>query len=95
MTAVEPRTVAAARECRVLFVEDDKMGRASHIVRGLRGAPVLTVGESRDFLDRGGVIAFVPVGRTVRFDINRATAKQQGLTISSQLLRLARSVRDR
>jgi len=94
LTAVRPRTLTAARQCRMLFVGDGEMNRAAPLLRGLRDTPVLTVGESPEFLDQGGVIAFVRVGRNVRFDVNRATAQRHGLTISSQLLRLARNVRE-
>jgi len=94
LTSAQPRTVEAARRCQMLFVGQRDMNRAAHLLRGLRDAPVLTIGDSPDFLDHGGVIAFVRTGKNVRFDINRATAQSRGLTISSQLLRLARTVRE-
>ena len=77
----------------ILFVgrgADEAMRRSFPI---LAGQPVLTVGESEDFAERGGVIRFrvTPEGR-VAFDINQQRAEQSGLRISSQLLKLARIV---
>jgi hypothetical protein len=77
----------------ILFVgrgADESMRRSFPI---LAGQPVLTVGESEDFAERGGIIRFrvTPEGR-VAFDINLQRAEQSGLRLSSQLLKLARIV---
>ena len=42
---------------------------------------------------RGGMVALRVVGGRLRFDIDAAAARKAGLRISSQLLRLALSVR--
>jgi hypothetical protein len=39
------------------------------------------------------MVAFVMEGKRVRFDINLAAAENAKITLNSQLLRLARSVR--
>lgn len=70
------------RECHLLFVGDDGLDLAAR--RGL-----LTVGDARDFVKKGGVIElFVAEGR-LRFRINEDAAKLAELTVSSQLLVLA------
>jgi len=81
-----------ARGCHILFIGDIESERIDHFIAAVQGAPVLTVGESPDFLNRGGMIAFVHEGDRVRFDINNAAAQQVGVTVSSRLLRLARRV---
>ena len=55
--------------------------------------PILTVGDSDSFLDRGGIIQLKLVDRRVRFEIDQRAATRAGLTLSSQLLRLAANVR--
>src|SRR3954470_15628246 len=87
-----PATPAAARGCAILFIGDIEESRIEHLIAAVRDLPVLTVGESRDFLTRGGMIAFVRDGDRIRFDVNNAAAQSAGLTISSRLLRLARKV---
>jgi hypothetical protein len=63
-------------------------------VRGSRGEPILTVGEERDFIARGGIVSLYLDGSNVRFTINPAAADRAGLRISSRLLQLARIVDD-
>jgi hypothetical protein len=73
--------------CGVLFVPSGVA--AEPMLRAIGNAPVLTVGDSPDFLQRGGMIAFVLDGGRVRFAINPAVAEQHHLLISSRLLQLA------
>ena len=71
-------------------------GSADHArpaLAALGTQPVLTVGESPRFAERGGMIGFrvTPEGR-IAFDINLQRAEQSGLRMRSQLLKLARIV---
>jgi len=50
---------------------------------------VLTVGETDKFTAKGGMINFVMVGNSVRFQINDAAARHAGLKIRSNLEQLA------
>jgi hypothetical protein len=58
----------------------------------LKRQGVLTVGEAPDFA-KSGAIGLVSIGRQIRFEINATTAREAGVTLSSQLLRLATRVR--
>jgi hypothetical protein len=75
----------------VLFVTADP-GQIASLLDGTRAAGVLTVGESSGFTKDGGIIGFRNVDNKIRFDINARAAEGSGLTISSQLLKLARVV---
>ena len=77
--------------CHVLFVPEGAASTA--YLRAARGTPTLTVGESSDFLTRGGIINFVSDGRHVRFAISTPAAEQAQLHISSRLLQLAINTR--
>jgi hypothetical protein len=55
------------------------------------GSATLTIGESSNFLERGGVIRLVVDAGRVRFDVNVAEAASRRIRLSSHLLRLARS----
>jgi hypothetical protein len=78
--------------CDVVFVPESESGQAPDVLRALRGHAVLTIGESPEFLQHGGIFNFVVERDRVRFDINAAAADRSGLRISSKLLRLARQV---
>lgn len=58
------------------------------------GAPVLTVGDSEGFCQRGGAINFFLEDGKVRFEMNLGVIEGLGLHVSSSLLRLARLVRE-
>jgi hypothetical protein len=92
---VEIRPVDApedARRCHILFIGRSEMARAPVLLGEVRDRPVLTVGESEDFLTKGGAIGFVLAERRVTFDINVANAKRGGLSMSSRLLQVARKL---
>jgi hypothetical protein len=82
-----------AKTLHLLFLSavDDKQFAAIKAV--IQNSPVLTVGESTEFADAGGAVNFVLVGDKVRFEINMATAELAGLKISSQLQKLATTIR--
>jgi hypothetical protein len=81
-----------ARTCQILFIGRGEAQRAERWIAPVRDLPVLLVGESRGFWEKGGHINFVLDENHVRFDVNQDTASRSGLTISSKLLRVARNV---
>jgi hypothetical protein len=89
-----PVSPDAARECQILFIgrQDEGIERWLTAVKGL---PVLVVGESRNAWSRGVHVNFVVENNRVKFDVNNDNAVRAGLTISSKLLRVARTVTSR
>jgi hypothetical protein len=84
---------ADARDCHVVYLP---MGMPGGLPPWLGSAPkegVLTVSDLPDFTELGGIIGLVPVAGRYRFDINSGVARQLGLRIGSQLLKLARTVK--
>jgi len=78
--------------CSILFVGGMETAREDAFLGATAGKPVLTVGEARDFLSRGGMIEFVPVEDHVRFAVNLDAANRSGVGLSSELLKVAVSV---
>jgi hypothetical protein len=78
--------------CNILFLSRDEGRRQASILRDLRGLPVLTVGETGNFLSDGGMIQLRIEADKVRFEINAGAADSSRLKISSRLLLLATSV---
>lgn len=79
-------------EFRILFVGDSEREHFKEIISGLKHASVLTVADSEDFLQAGGMIALVEQQNRVRYRINRSATFEAGLRLSSQLLQSAISV---
>ncbi|MDR3526435.1 MAG: YfiR family protein [Rhizomicrobium sp.] len=89
---IQVRHIAAPdASCQILFLSDPSSSDAA--LEALRGKPVLTVTDSG--LKEHGVISFVIADNHVRFDIDDAAAAQDGIAISSKLLGLAHSVKQR
>jgi hypothetical protein len=83
--------VEALPGCHSLFV--GARSDAAAVLTALAGRPVLTVGETDEFLNAGGIIVLKVVERRVRFEVNATNANRAGLRISAQLLSLAAAVR--
>lgn len=91
ITVVRLASPGGARKCHLVFVASSERNLAA-VLPLLREAGVLSVGESRGFAARGGVINFYQEGNNIRFEINPTAAEASGLKISSHLLRLAKIV---
>jgi len=89
---VDSRT--GLQECQVLFIAASEGGNLRRVLAGLNGSAVLTVGDSDGYAEQGVVVNFYSGQNKVRFEINEDAARRAGLKISSQLLKLARIVRD-
>lgn len=85
------RQLAAAdpiADCHILYVAPAD----ESLLPLTRRRPILTVGEGASFCQRGGVINLRVVDDRVRFEISLTHAKAAGLSVNSQLLRLALAV---
>ncbi len=58
----------------------------------LKGTPVLTVGETEQFVKENGMIGFCLEDNKIRFEINLESAERAKLKISARLLALAKAV---
>jgi hypothetical protein len=88
--AIAVQTGEESRDCHILYINASQQPR--HIFDLLQGTSVLTVGETKGFLEEGGIINFVCQGDQVHFQVNRKAAVQAGLRMSSRLLSVAKSV---
>jgi hypothetical protein len=79
--------------CQILFfgrTERERSAGDAEVLAALRGANVLTVGETDRFLAEGGHIRFFLDANRVRFEVNLPAVERTRIKISSKLLRLAR-----
>lgn len=73
-------------DCHILFIAASEQSRSAAILEKLKGSAVLTVGESANFLDQGGMVNLIPKNRKIRLQVNLTAASQAHLRISSRLL---------
>jgi hypothetical protein len=81
--------------CQLVFFPAGPGAGGHPLLRRTQSLPILTVGDDPRFLDQGGMVGLRVIDGRVRFDIDATAAQRVGLRVSSQLLRLALSVRGR
>ena len=81
------------RKCQILFIGAADTRQEADILKGLKSLPMLTVGETEQFVEDGGMINFTTKEGKVRFDVDLNAAHSVGLGISSKLLSLAETVK--
>jgi hypothetical protein len=86
------KQVQETQECQVLFLGTAEKKTLAAVLGRLKGEPILTVGESENFAQGGGIIGFFLEENKVRFDINLDAAARARLKISARLLALAKTV---
>jgi hypothetical protein len=82
-----------AVDCRILFISSSEQSRLKEILAAVDDTSVLTVSDMPQFTRRGGMIQFVVEANRVRFEVNLTSAERAGLTLSSQLLKVAIDVK--
>jgi uncharacterized protein DUF4154 len=82
-----------AGNCRILFISASEGRHLKEIMTALDDSSVLTVSDLPSFSKRGGMVEFVLDNNKVRFEVNLGKAQRAGLTMSSELLKLAIAVR--
>lgn len=79
-------------ECQVLFVDKSQRFRLVEIMDAVDGLPILTIGESGDFIKTGGLIRFYLHNNHIRFEINGKAAAKSPVRLGSQLMEIGKIV---
>jgi len=86
-------TPQEAKNFHIVFVASPESRRAAQVLEATKKAPVLTIGESDQFLEAGGMINLFFDDAQLAFEVSPEAAQKVGLEISSKLLRLAKKRR--
>lgn len=79
--------------CHLLFIPAAEKRHAAHILKSVRDANVLTVGDTEELARQGAIIGFYIEQKKLRFAINIEAARRAGLKISAKLLKLAKIIK--
>lgn len=85
---------AGLKDCRILFIAASERGDLGRVLQDIGNTPVLTMGDTAGYAGQGVMVNFYLEENKVRIEINRDAAARAQIGISSQLLRLARIVRE-
>lgn len=86
-------SVNALVDCQLVFVPRQMIGNLGRVLDGVDGQPVLTVADSPGALASGVVLNMDSSAGQIRFSVNLAAARRQGLGLSSKLLNLATEIK--
>ncbi len=78
--------------CQIIFVSRSEQAHYAKVLDAAKPGRGLTVGETQDFLDAGGMVTLLTDGKTPAFEVNLEAAAASKLKLSSRLLALARRV---
>lgn len=81
------------KQCQLIFISDSKQGFLPTIFKSLAQRPILTIGDSKSFAEKGGMIQFTRGAKRIGFKINLQQAKAARLSIAAPLLELATIVK--
>ncbi len=84
---------AELKNCQIVFISPSEKERFAEILAGLKDSKIVTVSEIDGFSDGCGINNYISERNKVRFEINAEAARSKGLTISSELLKLAKLVK--
>lgn len=80
------------RDSHVVFVHRSAGVPSSDVLAAVRGASVLTVGDSAGFARAGGMFGLVAAGPRMAFIANPDAIRSGGLSVSAKVLKLARDI---
>ncbi|HEY3705440.1 MAG TPA: YfiR family protein [Terracidiphilus sp.] len=90
---VRVKRAEEAGDCEIAYISAAEGTRITGDLNALRSRTVLTVSDAPDFLQHGGMIQFLTVEKHVRFAVNLDAVRAAQLSLSSELLRVASSVK--
>lgn len=77
--------VRKASSCQVVFVSASEQLRTPQFLQQLADLPILTVGETPEFTQQGGMISLLTEGKHIRLEVNLAAAAKAGITLDAAL----------
>ncbi len=92
VTARKISSLQESEHCRIVFISSSEQARLKAILAAAKAGGTLTVSDIPHFADKGGMIEFVPQENRIRFEVNLPATEEAGLTLSSELLKVATRV---
>ena len=81
-----------AAQCQVLFISRSELTKLEGIKDVFSGLPVLTVADSEEFCQNGGMLSLDNERGKIVFDVNFREIQRSKLKPNAQLFKLARRI---
>ncbi|MDJ0877854.1 MAG: YfiR family protein [Halieaceae bacterium] len=92
--SMSPGQGEVAKDCHVLFFANGSKDFYQQELQRVDGLPVLTVGDFREFTQGGGMLSLSKSRKRVNIEINIDVSESVGLEYNSQLLELAKVIKN-
>ena len=86
------RTIEEINGSDILFISSSERYDLSKILKYTHGKPILTIGETKGYLEKGVMIFMYVKDQYIAYSINKKEADASGIYINSQLLGRAEKV---
>ena len=77
----------------ILFISGSEKKLLPEIISHIKNIPILTIGDTRGFAEKGVMLNFYIVDKKIRFEINHLAVKKSSLSMSSLLLEHAKIIK--
>ena len=78
--------------CQIVFIARPMMTNLPRLLENLKGKPVLTISDSAGAARQGVALNMITEQNKIQFEANQGSTRDNGLVLSSKLLRLAKEV---
>ena len=78
--------------CNLLFITQSEKKRINQILDNTMNKPILTVGDTEGYCEKGVLINFFLEDNKIRFEINFNAVQKSGLYMNYRLLKLAKVI---
>lgn len=85
-------TLDGVQSCQILFIGPLAESRFEQLLQAVKLKPILLIGETPGYAQKGIMVNFYIDANKVKFEINKKALDRHGFRASSELLKLARII---
>ncbi len=82
-------SLESTKNCHILFLDSNQEKRLEETIAYVKNYPVLTVGDTEGFTEKGVLINFMVIDNRLRFKVQKEATETSSLQIDDGLLSLA------
>jgi hypothetical protein len=85
---IDVKSAAEPCRCQIIYIATDRRAELQQVLQTAHSNRILTIGEADRFLELGGAVNLLEIDGHMSFEFNLETLEENGIDISSKLLRL-------
>lgn len=85
--------IVEVMQCQIVYISSSEQARLEEILTALRNKPVLTVSDTDNFIEKGGMVKFFDQRNKIRLALYPEAVQESQLHVSAKLLKIAQITR--